>query len=125
MQAARSHLQAVLCLSFWCGRGPASLNLFLVVLQVAGKSTHLAPGYLFIANILCLCMAGRGGRDATASSPSVWRGPTRALRPWLHPGFSLPRALVCMCCVCPGFRAQLGQGLGGGGDLHLLTEKLC
>lgn len=35
-----------------------------------------------------------------------------------------PRALVCMCCVCRIPRAQLGQGVGGGGDpLHLLTEK--
>lgn len=74
VQAAHGRTcRPVLCLSFtWCREGPASLNLFLV-LQVAGKSTHLAPGYLFIANIFCLWLGW--GRGATAaSSPSVWRG---------------------------------------------------
>lgn len=114
MQAAHGRTcRPVLCLSFtWCREGPASLNLFLVVLQVAGKSTHLAPGYLFIANILCLWLGVGQGCDGRQQPLSV-EGGQRALRPWLHPGFSMPPGRSSACAVCAGFPGpSWGRGLG-------------
>lgn len=118
----------VLCLSSTCCReGPARrgsrLHSFLVVLQVEGRSTHFEPGYLLIANILCLWLGVGQGCDG-CQPPLGLDGGRRAEALAAPRVLPAPRALVCTCHVCRVPRAQLGQGVGGGAaSLHLLTEK--
>ncbi|CAI9156998.1 unnamed protein product [Rangifer tarandus platyrhynchus] len=93
------------------------------MLQVEGRSTHFEPGYLLIANILCLWLGVGQGCDGCQPPLGLdgGRGAEALATPRVLPA---PWALVRTCHVCWVPRAQLGQGVGGGAaPLHLLMEK--